>query len=65
MEQGSPTILIQIEKEKKTLFVDAGLNVSILQPGVSRSDIRVTAINPYEVMGQTLGIRDNNLFLSF
>jgi hypothetical protein len=31
--------------------------VSILQPGVSRSDIGVTAIKPYGVTGENLDIR--------
>jgi hypothetical protein len=33
MEQGSPTVSIEIEDELKTVIIDTGSIVSILQPG--------------------------------
>jgi hypothetical protein len=57
MEQGSPAILLEIEGETKCLIIDSGSSVSILQPGVSRRDIGVTAIYPYGVTGENLVIQ--------
>ena len=47
---------MEIEEELKHLVVDTGSNVSILQPGVSRSDIIDTDVKPYGVSGGTLEI---------
>ena len=49
LEQGSPTVSMEIEGKLKCLITDTGSNVSILQPGVSRRDVRVTAMRPYGV----------------
>jgi len=37
--------------------LDTGSNVSILQPGVSRSDVRVTNLKPYGITGEALVIK--------
>ena len=37
-----------------TLNLDTGSSMSILQPGVSKSDVRCTAVKPYAVAGETL-----------
>jgi hypothetical protein len=47
MEQGSPTISLEIERELRRVIIDTGSSVSILQHGVTRNDIGVTAIKPY------------------
>lgn len=57
MEQGSPTVSIEIEDELKSVIIDTGSSVSILQPGVSSSDIRVTAVKPYGLTGENLDIK--------
>ena len=57
MEQGTPTVTAEIEGVRIDLIVDTGSNISILQPGVSQSDIRCTSIKPYGVTGETLEIR--------
>jgi hypothetical protein len=57
MEQGSPTVSVEIEDEPKNVILDTGSSVSILQPGVSSSDIRVTAVKPYGVTGENLDIK--------
>ena len=54
IEQGSPTVSLEIEEELENLIVDNGSNMSILQPGVLKSDVRGTAVNPYGVTGETL-----------
>ena len=57
MEQGTPTVTAEIEAVRRDLILDTGSNISILQPGVSRSDARCTSIKPYGVTGETLEIR--------
>ena len=41
----------------RRLILDTGSNVSVLQPGVSRSDVRFTAQKPHEVTGDLLDIK--------
>jgi len=57
MEQGTPTVTAEIERVQRDLILDTGSNISILQPGISRSDIRCTSIKPYGITGVTLVIR--------
>jgi len=47
LECGTPSVLVKIEGSMRRLILDTGSNVSILQPGVSRSDVRVTNLKPY------------------
>ena len=37
--------------------MDTGSNVSIIQPGISSSDVRVTDARPYGVTGEVLDIK--------
>jgi hypothetical protein len=48
---------LEIDGEPKLLIVDTGSNVSILQPGVSKSGVIATSIKPYEVTREALNIR--------
>jgi hypothetical protein len=64
LQQGSPTVSLEIGGKLKRLIIDTGSNVSILQPGVSRRDIRVTAMKPYGVTGEALDIKGQQ-FVSF
>jgi hypothetical protein len=57
MEQSSPNVSIEIEIEMKNVIIDTGSSVSILQPGVSSSDIRVTAVKPYGVTGEKFDVK--------
>ena len=57
MEQGTPTVTVDIEGAQRDLILDTGSNISILQPGVSQSDVRCTSIKPYGVNGENLEIR--------
>ena len=50
-----------MEGVTRRLILDTGSNVSILQPGVSKSDVRVTAVRPYEVTGKSLDIKGHQL----
>jgi len=45
MEQGTPTVTV--DRVHRDLILDTGSNISILQPEVSRSDVRCTSIKPY------------------
>jgi len=56
LEQGTPTITAEIEGVQRYLILDTGSNISILQPGVPRSDMRCTSVKPYGVTGETLEI---------
>jgi hypothetical protein len=58
LEQGTTTITAEIEGEQQYLILDTGSNISILKPGLSRSNLRCTSIKPYGVTGETLKIRD-------
>jgi hypothetical protein len=57
LEHGTPTNLVQIEGMSRRLILDTGSNISILQPGVSRGDIKVTTMEPYGVTGDVRDIR--------
>jgi hypothetical protein len=48
---------VDIEGVTRTLIIDTGSNVSILQPNVSGSDVRVTTKKPHGVTGETLDIK--------
>ena len=48
---------MEIEGVSRRLILDTGSNVSVLQPGVSRSDARVTAQKPHGVTGDILDIK--------
>jgi len=57
LEHGTPTVSLEIEGVSRRLIVNTGSNVSILQPGVSKSDVRVTAVRPFGVTGESLDIK--------
>ena len=59
MEHGAPTISVEVEGMSRSLILDTGSIISILEPGVSRSDVHVTAVEPYGVTGDVLDIRGN------
>jgi len=56
MEQGTPTVRIELEGMQRNLIVHTGSNVSILQPGMSRRDILGTTTRPYGMTGEVLDI---------
>jgi len=57
MEQGTPTVRIELEGMQRNLIVDTGSNFSILQPGMSRRDVTETTTRPYGVTGEVLDIK--------
>jgi len=56
LEHGTPSISVRIE-EVRILISDTGTNISILQPGVSKSEVRHTDMRPYEVTGEILDVK--------
>ena len=57
LECGTPSVLVKIEGSMRRLILDTASNVSILQPGVSSSDVRVTSLKTYGVTGEALDIK--------
>jgi len=53
MEHGAPTISIEIQGTSRSLISDTGSIIFIVQPGVSRSDVHFTAVEPYAVTGMS------------
>jgi len=57
MEHGTPSIKADIEGVERSLIVDTGSDVSILQPGISNTSMRSTTLRPYGVTGETLDVK--------
>ena len=51
-------IAVNIKGVMRRLITDTDPNVSILQPGISGSDVKVTTMKPYGVTGQALDIKE-------
>ena len=56
MEQGTPSVMCQIEGRAKRLILDTGSNVSILQPGVSDCELQESPLKPFGVTGEALEV---------
>jgi hypothetical protein len=56
LERGTSSILVDIEGVNRRLILDTGSNISIMQPGISRRDVRVTPLKPFEVTGEALDV---------
>ena len=63
LEHGTPTISVEIEGMSRSLVLDTGSNVSILQPGVSRGDVRVTTMEQQSVSFMLNGCESKHTFL--
>ena len=48
---------LEIEGRARRLIVGTGSNVSILQPGVSRNEIRDSTLKPFGRTGEVLSIK--------
>jgi len=57
IEHSASTISVEIEGMSRGLILVTGSTISILQPGVSRSEVHVTALEPYGVTGDFLDLR--------
>jgi len=56
LEHGTSSISVRIEGEFRFMIIDTGSNISIVQPGISKSEIRHTDMRPYGVTGETLDV---------
>jgi len=56
LQHGTPSISVQIE-EDRVLIIDTVSNISILQPGVSKSVVRLTDMRSYGVTGETIHVK--------
>ena len=57
LEHGTPNISVEIEDRSRSLLLDTGSNVLIMQPSILRSNVKVTTLESYEVTGDILDIR--------
>ena len=57
LELGTLTVSVKTEGMSRSLTLETGSNLSILQPGVSRVEVRVTTMEPYGVTGDVLNIK--------
>jgi hypothetical protein len=57
MLSGTPSISVDIEGMSRGLIQDSGSNISIIQPGISKSNVQVTTVEPYGVTDDTLDIK--------
>ena len=57
LEHGTPSNSIRMEGKLRVLIIDTGSNISILQPGLSKSEVRHTDMRPYGVTGETLDVK--------
>jgi len=64
LEHGTPSISLRIEREVRVLIIDTDSNISILQPGQSKSEVRLTDMRPYGVTGESLDFK-GRLAVSF
>jgi len=48
---------MEIGEQMRSLIIDTGSSISILQPGVSRSEVTTTGIKPYGVTGEVLDVK--------
>ena len=60
LEQGAPSVALEIVGRGRRLIIDTGSNVSILQPGVSCS-IRDSTLKPFGVTGEVVSIKGQQL----
>jgi len=61
LENGSPSITLEIEGKWQLLIIDTSSNVSILQPGVSQRELRDNSLRPFGVTGESLDVKGRPL----
>ena len=57
VDHNTPSVTVCIEVEMRWLIFDTGSRVSILQPGISRSQINLTDLKPFGVTGEDLDVK--------
>ena len=56
LEHGTPSISVRIG-EVRVMIIDTGSNISIVQSGITKSEIRHTDMRPYGVTGENLDVK--------
>jgi hypothetical protein len=49
LEHGTPSISVDIERVTRNLITDTGFSVSLMQPGIARSELRATHLKQQTV----------------
>jgi len=57
VEQDAPSVSMEIEGEQRSLFIETGSSISILQPGVSSSEVTTSGIKLYGVTREVLYVK--------
>jgi len=57
LDHGTPSISVRIKGEVRVFIIDTGSNISILQPCVSKSEVRHTDMGPYGITGETREVK--------
>ena len=57
LEHGTPSISVRIEGKVRVMIIDTGSNISIVQSGITKSEIRHTDMRPYGVTGENLDVK--------
>ena len=58
VDQGTPFVSLEIEGKQRSLIKDTGSSISIIQQGVSRSEVTTSDIKPYGVTGEVLDVKE-------
>jgi hypothetical protein len=56
MIRGAPTICVDVAGAARTFMLETGSSISLIQPGISSSEISETNVSPIDVTGANLGI---------
>ena len=56
-EHGTPSMSFRIEGEGRVMIIDTGCTISIVQTGISKSEVRHTDMRPYGVTGEILDVK--------
>jgi len=57
VEQGTPSVSLEIEGEQRSLIIDTGSSISILLPGVWRSELTTTGKKLYRITREVLHVK--------
>jgi len=57
VEQGNPSVSMEIKVERRSLIVDTGSSISIRLPDVLRSEMTTTSVKPYGVTGKAFDVK--------
>src|SRR5215510_12548829 len=56
LDQGPPTVVVEIQGAERILIVDSGSSCSLLQPGLADVPLESTTFEPFGVTGDSLNV---------